>query len=213
MVNSGFSYITASEQCDDNNTLNNDGCDSACQIEFGWDCPVGTPSICKKCGDGSTVIQNMALCNPFSKLFKWVRLAMMEMLTLEMVVPQLVQSILVCEITHLEPDVLDRIHLFGGKWNTWTKHLYCLWKWSEGNYCCFVTSELCCRKVKKLVMMATQRMVVATVVLVFSCSNEIGDGCSSACLEEPGFSCNTPLGGATTCKFDTHSVQIDNSSR
>ena len=37
--------IIVSEECDDGNTNNGDGCSSSCQIESGWTC-VGEPSIC-----------------------------------------------------------------------------------------------------------------------------------------------------------------------
>jgi|GEM_PF-2221192 len=42
------------EQCDDNNTVNGDGCSSSCQIESGWVCN-GQPSVCDTwiaCADG-----------------------------------------------------------------------------------------------------------------------------------------------------------------
>ena len=45
---------TASETCDDNNTISLDGCSNLCQIENGWTCVSTTmPSVCTpKCGDG-----------------------------------------------------------------------------------------------------------------------------------------------------------------
>ncbi len=42
----GNGFIDTGETCDDNNTNNNDGCNSNCQEEAGWDCD-GEPSICQ----------------------------------------------------------------------------------------------------------------------------------------------------------------------
>ncbi len=48
----GNGVIEEGEECDDGNTEDNDGCDSACRVEVGWLCE-GEPSICKyTCGDG-----------------------------------------------------------------------------------------------------------------------------------------------------------------
>lgn len=30
-------------ECDDHNTLNNDGCDATCKVEAGWSCTGGGP--------------------------------------------------------------------------------------------------------------------------------------------------------------------------
>ena len=50
----GDGVIERSEQCDDGNTTNGDGCSRLCQIEANWDCPSeGKP--CKyvgNCGSG-----------------------------------------------------------------------------------------------------------------------------------------------------------------
>jgi cysteine-rich repeat protein len=35
-----------SEECDDGNTANNDGCSSTCTIEGGWVCDTATPNVC-----------------------------------------------------------------------------------------------------------------------------------------------------------------------
>ncbi len=52
----GDLFITGSEECDDGDLDNNDGCSSGCQIEAGWECS-GTPSVCEAsaCGDGYVV--------------------------------------------------------------------------------------------------------------------------------------------------------------
>jgi cysteine-rich repeat protein len=48
----GDGIIDAGEQCDDANTINNDGCSATCNIETGYIC-TGTPSVCMAvCGDG-----------------------------------------------------------------------------------------------------------------------------------------------------------------
>ncbi len=48
--------ISSQLECDDNNLLNNDGCDQNCEIELGWICIGKTPSTCyEKCGDGLLV--------------------------------------------------------------------------------------------------------------------------------------------------------------
>lgn len=47
----GDGAISGLEECDDLNTSDNDGCDSFCNLEIGWDCP-GEPSVCSTiCGD------------------------------------------------------------------------------------------------------------------------------------------------------------------
>ena len=43
----GNGKITGSEQCDDGNVLNGDGCSPLCDDEPGWFC-FGEPSVCKK---------------------------------------------------------------------------------------------------------------------------------------------------------------------
>jgi fibro-slime domain-containing protein len=50
----GDGVVNAGEQCDDSNTTSGDGCSPTCQIEVGWTCPTAG-SACKKleyCGDG-----------------------------------------------------------------------------------------------------------------------------------------------------------------
>jgi len=52
---------TAGENCDDNNTLPDDGCDINCLIEDGWSCD-NTPSVCTETGDaGETCEDAIAL--------------------------------------------------------------------------------------------------------------------------------------------------------
>lgn len=47
----GDGLIRGTEQCDDGNLVNGDGCSSTCQIEIGWRC-TGEPSVCDAiCGD------------------------------------------------------------------------------------------------------------------------------------------------------------------
>ncbi len=52
----GDSERTASEICDDGNTINDDGCSATCTVECGYNCTGGTPSnadTCQSpCGDG-----------------------------------------------------------------------------------------------------------------------------------------------------------------
>jgi fibro-slime domain-containing protein len=63
----GDGVVERSEQCDDGNTANGDGCSRLCQIEANWDCPTegkpcnyvgycgsGTLSSNKDCDDGNT---------------------------------------------------------------------------------------------------------------------------------------------------------------
>ena len=48
----GLIAVSSSEVCDDQNTVNNDGCSSACLVEHGFSCS-GEKSICTStCGDG-----------------------------------------------------------------------------------------------------------------------------------------------------------------
>ncbi|HVW66904.1 MAG TPA: myxococcus cysteine-rich repeat containing protein [Candidatus Peribacteraceae bacterium] len=49
----GDGLLTGSEQCDDGNTVDGDGCSSACKIEPGFQCVTTQPSRCwARCGDG-----------------------------------------------------------------------------------------------------------------------------------------------------------------
>jgi fibro-slime domain-containing protein len=49
----GDSKVRGSEQCDDGNTADNDGCSAMCQVETGWQCTApGRPCTAKQCGDG-----------------------------------------------------------------------------------------------------------------------------------------------------------------
>jgi cysteine-rich repeat protein len=41
----GDGNVEGTEQCDDGNVLNGDGCSFSCQVEAGWNCE-GTPSSC-----------------------------------------------------------------------------------------------------------------------------------------------------------------------
>ena len=48
----GNGITEGSEVCDDNNTVNGDGCSAACSVETGYTC-TGSPSVCAAtCGDG-----------------------------------------------------------------------------------------------------------------------------------------------------------------
>lgn len=45
-----------SEECDDANQDSNDGCDSGCQFEAGFNCDANLPTVCTPiCGDGIVV--------------------------------------------------------------------------------------------------------------------------------------------------------------
>jgi cysteine-rich repeat protein len=49
----GDGLMTGSEECDDGNTINGDGCSHACTVETGYACSSGQPSKCwSSCGDG-----------------------------------------------------------------------------------------------------------------------------------------------------------------
>ena len=57
----GNGIRTSAEQCDDNNTVGGDGCDSLCRVEKGWGCKssntqgtgIGGVDTCTPvCGDG-----------------------------------------------------------------------------------------------------------------------------------------------------------------
>lgn len=57
----GDGLVTGSENCDDSNTLNGDGCNAICLAESGWNCGDGT--ICDPvCGDGMVVAAEV--CDP-----------------------------------------------------------------------------------------------------------------------------------------------------
>jgi len=52
LVGCGDGIVQGTEQCDDGNVVNGDGCSSTCTIQPGYTC-VGTPSVCTTtCGDG-----------------------------------------------------------------------------------------------------------------------------------------------------------------
>lgn len=60
----GNGMLDGAEQCDDGNTETGDGCDGACQEEFGYEC-TGTPSTCAGCLDtGSGVDQDCDAATP-----------------------------------------------------------------------------------------------------------------------------------------------------
>lgn len=42
----GDGYLDATEECDDGNTINGDGCDRKCKVETGYTCSNSSPSIC-----------------------------------------------------------------------------------------------------------------------------------------------------------------------
>jgi cysteine-rich repeat protein len=49
----GNGVVELAEECDDGNSVANDGCSSSCTVEQGWQC-TGAPSICMyTCGNGS----------------------------------------------------------------------------------------------------------------------------------------------------------------
>lgn len=48
--------IDGLEACDDGSNLPNDGCDSTCQLEAGFNCQIGPPTTCVSiCGDSKQV--------------------------------------------------------------------------------------------------------------------------------------------------------------
>lgn len=52
----GDGKVTGSETCDDGAKVSSDGCSSLCQVEPGWQCPAaGAACIAKQCGDGIRV--------------------------------------------------------------------------------------------------------------------------------------------------------------
>ena len=49
----GNGIIEGVEGCEDGGTLNGDGCSATCEVEDGWTCQDGSPSVCTTiCGDG-----------------------------------------------------------------------------------------------------------------------------------------------------------------
>ena len=48
----GNGVLTSNKQCDDGNTTNGDGCSSSCQLETGWTCRVVGKPCTPTCGDG-----------------------------------------------------------------------------------------------------------------------------------------------------------------
>jgi fibro-slime domain-containing protein len=58
----GDGYMSQYEKCDDNNTINGDGCSSSCELEYGWICPAESETcIARSCGDG--IIAGNEVCD------------------------------------------------------------------------------------------------------------------------------------------------------
>lgn len=58
----GNGALGGTEQCDDGNTANGDGCSSSCRIELGYKCPApGSPCSTTTCGDG--VVEGAEQCD------------------------------------------------------------------------------------------------------------------------------------------------------
>ncbi len=56
------STVEPTEQCDDGNTTNGDGCDSSCRLEPGWKCPTpGAPCVAAVCGNG--IVEGLEQCD------------------------------------------------------------------------------------------------------------------------------------------------------
>jgi cysteine-rich repeat protein len=52
----GNGVLDPNEQCDDFNSLPDDGCSASCEWEEGWDCGDALPTLCLAiCGDGRVV--------------------------------------------------------------------------------------------------------------------------------------------------------------
>ncbi len=56
----GDGVIRGTEECDDDNEDDLDGCDHDCKIEYGWECPtpatIADASVCNTiCGDGIVI--------------------------------------------------------------------------------------------------------------------------------------------------------------
>ena len=52
MVIPGNGVKEGDEECDDGNTIDNDGCSSVMKIELNYKCQLTTPSKCYKVGNG-----------------------------------------------------------------------------------------------------------------------------------------------------------------
>lgn len=66
----GDGMIVGSEQCDDNNTVNGDGCSSVCAVESTFYC-VGTPSVCSHCLQYCVSCVSATTCNTCSSITIW----------------------------------------------------------------------------------------------------------------------------------------------
>jgi len=44
----GNGLLEQGEECDDNNNVDEDGCDSLCEVEPGWECTDASPSVCSR---------------------------------------------------------------------------------------------------------------------------------------------------------------------
>ncbi|MBW1809918.1 MAG: lamin tail domain-containing protein, partial [Deltaproteobacteria bacterium] len=73
----GDGFIVGSEECDDDNTEDNDGCSAACLIEAGWDCLAGEPSQCGSLAVAGEVVITEIMQNPScvdDELSEWLEI-------------------------------------------------------------------------------------------------------------------------------------------
>ena len=66
----GDGLVMSGLACDDNNTINGDGCSSICVLETGFFC-VGAPSVCSACLTYCDSCVDATSCNTCSSITTW----------------------------------------------------------------------------------------------------------------------------------------------
>lgn len=65
----GQNFDTYPNECDDHNNINGDGCDSTCQIEYGWECTAPNSLTADVCTLTGLTTGALADCQAFSETF------------------------------------------------------------------------------------------------------------------------------------------------
>ena len=70
MTKCGDGLVLGNEACDDNNTINGDGCSSSCTVESTFYC-MGAPSVCTHCQQYCLICMSATTCTNCSSITIW----------------------------------------------------------------------------------------------------------------------------------------------